>query len=380
VGRIAGVLIAAWPWLIDYNNRVATEPVAVFCWMTGALCLVKGLEKSGGIQWMAGAAIAFFALHLARAEGTFVLLAAFGSGIIAAWRTTDWKVIAQRMLVFVVVVCVLLIGHAAYMHGLVGRWTVNYRVGFIGERPEGSSVLVELGRTLVAMTGDVPAVMLGPLLWALFGIGLAAPRDKGASRLRAEAIVLYLVLVQWLVVIPVLSPAPRYLMSAFATLSIWSARGIEQISDLVAMRARRARVIPLATVLIWMAFHLAAAVAVEHRTRGGLPAQPWEYKIAGEWMRGNLEPGAILSRKPQVGFYAEMPTIGMATDATLSQILAQAREVKARYLVVDERYSAALVPALGPLLEPGNAPAGLILVRADVSPYPGGRVVIYRVD
>jgi hypothetical protein len=282
--------------------------------------------------------------------------------------------------IFAAVAIVLMLAHAAYMHGLIGRWTVNYRVGFIGDRPEGSSVLVELGRTLVAMTGDVPAVMLGPLLWALFGIGLAAPRRHGDSRLRAEGIVLYLAAVQWLVVIPVLSPAPRYLMSAFVALSMWSARGIEQVSDRIAGRARRAGVLPLAAVLFWMVIHLAAAVAVEHRSRGGLPAQPWEYKLAGEWMRENLEPGVILSRKPQVGFYAEMPTVGMASDATLDQILAQAREVKARYVVVDERYSVGLVPALRPLLEPGKAPAELRLVRADVSPYVGGRVVIYRVE
>jgi len=50
----------------------------------------------------------------------------------------------------------------------------------------------------------------------------------------------------------------------------------------------------------------------------------------------------------------------------------------ARYLVVDERHSVAIVPALRALLDPAKAPSSLRLVRADLSPYPDARVVIYE--
>jgi 4-amino-4-deoxy-L-arabinose transferase-like glycosyltransferase len=375
VARIAGALVAVWPWLLDYSNRVATEPTAVFFWILGALCLVRGFRRDGGPRWMVGAGVAFGALHLARAEGTFVLLGALGAGAIAG--PGDWKRTARRLGVYALTAGVVLAAHAAYLHGLTGRWTVNYRVGFIGEQPEGSTVMAELARTLLAMSADVPAVMLGPLLWAFFGIGVFARREPGGPGVRGEWIVLYLAVVQWLVVIPVLSPAPRYLMSGFVALSLWSARGVESAGAVLAGRAARARHLPLAAVMVWMAMHLAAAIGAEHFGRG-VPRQPWEYKIAGEWMREHLRPGPVVARKPQVGFYAEMPTRGLQAEAGLGEIVAEAVESGARYLVVDERYGVELVPALRPLLNPANAPDTLRLVSADASPYPHARVVIYE--
>ncbi len=379
VAPIAGLLVAMWPWLIDYGNRVATEPTAVFFWMLGALCMVRGLDPKGSTAWMIGAALSFGALHLARAEGTFVLLAAAGAGAIAGWHG-EWRPVLRKLAVYVAVASVLLVLHAFYMHALVGQWTVNYRVGFIGEQPEGSTVFAEFGKTLVAMSADVPAVMLGPLLWALFGVGMAWPRTRSTGSVRAEGMLLYFAAVQWLIVLPVLSPAPRYLMAAFVALSLWSARGIMSCSDAIGNLTPRVwlRLAPLGIVLVWMALHLGAAVATERWDRGGLPAQPWEYKITGEWMRDNLESGPIVTRKPQVGYYAEMPTIGVETDATLDEIIAHAGAVGARYLIVDERYTTALVPALAPLLDATAVPESLRVLRADLSPYPDGRIVVYE--
>ena len=378
IAPIAGCLVVTWPWLIDYSNRVATEPVAAFFWMTGVLCLVRGLDAKEYWGWMVGAALCFGALHLARAEGTFVLLGAIGAGAIAGWRNEP-KQAVRKLGVYVLAAGVLLAVHAMYLHRLVGIWTVNYRVGFIGDRPEGSTVIAELGRTLIAMSADVPAVMLGPVLWAFFGVGVVAPAAKLPRVVRAEWMVFYFAVLQWLVVVPVLSPAPRYLMTTFVVLALWSARGIVGVSDLINERAalRRIRSLPLVIVLAWMAAHLGAAVVRERWDGGGLPPQPWEYKIVGEWMREHLEPGLIVTRKPQVGFYAGMPTIGAAAEADLNAVLAQAEEAGARYLVVDERYTAGLVPALRPLLNPASAPKSVRLVKDDLSPYAGGRVVVY---
>ncbi len=95
-------------------------------------------------------------------------------------------------------------------------------------------------------------------------------------------------------------------------------------------------------------------------------------------MRDHLEPGPIVTRKPQVGFYADMPAIGVEADASLEEIVARAAATHARYLVVDERYTAALIPALRPLLDPKEAPASLRAVHADLTTFPGGRIVIYE--
>ena len=107
--------------------------------------------------------------------------------------------------------------------------------------------------------------------------------------------------------------------------------------------------------------------------------KPLEYKIAGKWMQANLEPGLIMSRKPQVGHYANMPTSGPAPDDTLEKIHERLMQADFRYLVVDQRYSTQMIPALKPLLDPVNAPPWLRMLKADLSPYDDARIVIYEV-
>ena len=94
-------------------------------------------------------------------------------------------------------------------------------------------------------------------------------------------------------------------------------------------------------------------------------------------MREHLETGLIMTRKPQVGYYAGMPTAGPRLDASLQDILSLADAGDFRYLVIDERYSAAMVPSLAPLLDPPNAPPPLRLLNSNASPYPNARVLIY---
>jgi hypothetical protein len=58
----------------------------------------------------------------------------------------------------------------------------------------------------------------------------------------------------------------------------------------------------------------------------------------------------------------------------------RARDVSAKYLVVDERYTASMAPGLVPLLDPANAsPQDLRLLQLVVPPYPNARVAIYEV-
>ncbi len=372
--RVAGLLVAFWPWLIDYGSRVATEPVAVLLFVSGVCLLVRGWSGSSSPVRMAAAGTAFGLLHLARPEGMFLYLGAFVLLPVLGWNRADRRM--ARVAAFAAPGLAALAVGALIAHAAAGVWTLNYRVGFIGDQPEGSTVARDFARTLVAMSADVPAVMLGPFLWAALGAGLvlAGPHPRDARR---ESAVLIFAALQWLVVLPVLSPAPRYLMGAFVLLSIWSARGIERTGVMLARRTRSLEYLPLAVVVSWMIFHSAALVVSEQIDQYP-PRQPWEYKLAGEWMRDHLEPGPIVTRKPQVGFYAGMPTFGPAADADLDTIVAFGVEHGARYLVVDERYTAQLVTALKPLLDPAAAPAALRFISSDRSPYASARLVIYE--
>ena len=69
-----------------------------------------------------------------------------------------------------------------------------------------------------------------------------------------------------------------------------------------------------------------------------------------------------------------------AAMATCDEAIARARHAGARYIVIDERYTAQMAPALQPLLNPENAPPSLSLLRADLSPYAKARIVIYRLS
>ncbi|MBN2309175.1 MAG: hypothetical protein JXR94_09405, partial [Candidatus Hydrogenedentes bacterium] len=173
-------------------------------------------------------------------------------------------------------------------------------------------------------------------------------------------------------------PEPRYIMAVAVVLSLWAARGLGIVGEQAAgvPRHRWLRRVPVGAMAGLMLLGLAMNVAPEYT---GRPARmPREYRAAGRWMKENLEPGLVFSRKPQVGFYADMPTTGPGADETVDEALARARAAGARYVVVDERYTTTMLPAWQPLLDPANAPASLRLLEADLSPYATARIVIYE--
>jgi hypothetical protein len=95
-------------------------------------------------------------------------------------------------------------------------------------------------------------------------------------------------------------------------------------------------------------------------------------------MKENLDKGLIFTRKPQVGYYAGMPSTGPDLNDTLAQAIERAKSVHARYMVVDERYTAKMVPGMAPLLDPALAPSTLRLLNI-FDPYPESRVVVYEI-
>jgi hypothetical protein len=220
--------------------------------------------------------------------------------------------------------------------------------------------------------------MLGPVLAVFAMIGLLAkstlPRDgKGnavlgiaaATQFAAAALSTY--------------AEPRYVMVTVIALALWSARGAWILTQRMeaSARWRPLRHIPAASIAAMMLIGI--SVNIVPSLLGHQTYKPLEYKIAGQWMKMNLEPGLIFSRKPQVGYYANMPTSGPAPEDSLDEMKTRVTDAGMHYVVVDERYSTQMIPALRPLLDPASAPPWLRVLKADLSPYPDARIVIYEV-
>lgn len=366
--RIAGIIVALWPWLADYACRVSTEATAVLLWFSAVCLFVRGLRQGGPALY--ASALCCFALALTRPEGLAILACTLPAFTILQWKPGraawgQYGRFAAPGILFVVL-------NMVYVRLLSGATTASYRAGFILAEFD----IQRFVQTAVHSFSDVVPVMLGPILFLFLGVGLIQPRAGGRD-LRAETCVLFFAAAQWGVSLFVLSPAPRYLMATLLVLAIWSARGMvlagRQMAAWQPERPWLSR-LPVAALVAFFLAHAAITVGSEHL--GRQPREPREYKEAGLWMAAHVEPGLIFTRKPQVGFYAGMPSTGPAPDDSLEGALARARGAGAAYVVVDERYTAAMAPALRPLLEDGPAPAGLERLKA-FDTYPQSRVVIY---
>lgn len=373
--RIAALLVCLWPWLVDYAGRIVPESLALLLWFASIWLLYVAIER-GGLAIFA-APLTLFALHLTRPEGSIIMVAApLGALVLCAKRE---RVYYRRYVVFTALCVVLLVAYAVAMRYAVGTFTVTYRAPMASDLLDyfGRSTF-DMARTFLQLLGNALPIMLGPFLLMFLGVGLFFP-SEGPRRIRLESLVLFFCAVQCAVTLANLSPAPRYIMTVVVALSLWSARGMailtRQAADLA--YGRWLKTLPIGIVV--MTFVLGTAASLVSEYGGTMPGLPREYKIAGRWMMHNLEPGLILCRKPQVGYYAGMPTTGPAADDGPEEAVARAKDIGARYLVVDERYTVSMIPGLRPLLDPGQAPPELKLLNADLSPWTGARIVIYQV-
>lgn len=365
---VAGLTAAIWPWLADYACRVGNEALGTFWWFLAVWLLVRALRRGGIWLWLAP--WPFLALHLTRPEGTSAMVAALVAGLVLC-GVRD-RAARKRLFVFAAVCGLLLVLNMFYVRALTGAATANYRVGFILQEFDFTRFAQTASKTL----SDVLPVMLGPVLLLFMGLGLFAPRPEGRD-VRLECCVLLFAAAQWAASLFVLSPAPRYLMVCIIALSTWSAYGMVFASRQAAglRHGRVLRLVPVAALVAVMLLHTAVTVGSEHV--GRQPREPREYKQAGLWMKEQLSPGLIFCRKPQIGYYAGMPSTGPGLADTLDQALARARQAGVRYVVIDERYTAQDVPGLRPLIDPAQAPAGLRCLK-QFDTYPKSRVVVYE--
>ncbi|HOZ46837.1 MAG TPA: glycosyltransferase family 39 protein [Candidatus Hydrogenedentes bacterium] len=379
--RMAALTAIIWTWLIDYGSRISTEALACTLWFLAVWALARALTRGGAAVWLAP--LVFIALHLARPEGLFLLLAALPAAALLCVGNDEAD--ARRLVPFIAIAGVLLAAYAVYMRMLTGHFTLSYRTAYIigdvqtsnAQRDVAGTVLLFV-KTTTDTVFEVLPIMMGPVLLVFLGVGLFAPSAE-PRKTRLEWYVIVFAAIQWAISLSVLSPAPRYLMATILALSLWSARGVVWLTERMRQDTptRPWRWLPVASVVGVMAIGAASTIVPEHL--GRCPRQPREYKTAGQWMKEHLEPGLIFTRKPQVGYYAGMPTTGPAAEDSVDAALARARQADARYFVVDERYTATMAPALAVLLDPANAPPGLEWLRTITPEYPGARVVIYAI-
>jgi len=103
-----------------------------------------------------------------------------------------------------------------------------------------------------------------------------------------------------------------------------------------------------------------------------------EHKAAGEWLRAHGKPHArIMNRKAYVAYYADGEAF-MTPYADYGHLLEYARGRAIDYLVVDERYTTAVRPALEFLSDGKECPPQLEVIYADEQ-RAGRKIVVYAI-
>ena len=374
--RFAALAVAIWPWLADYSCRVAPEALAVFFWILGAVLVVRAIPNRWPLP--AAAFACWFLLHLTRPEGTILLVAVAVAAFIA-YPQTELITRARNISSYALATIIGLAAYAFAMGAMTGQASVSGRVPdatgslrhvFIDRGPE-------MVQAFIKLSSELLPVMLGPFLLLFAGAGLFMRRES-STMIRGELLLIFLCAVQFGCAVLSTYAEPRYLMPVVIVGAIYAARGIALVSMQVGETRPWVSRLPAAGLVTIMLIGTTATLLPEYL--GRVPREPREYKIAGRWMRDNVEPGIIFTRKPQIGYYAGMKTTGPVATESLDEAIARARHANAQYLVVDERYTAQMAPALRPLLDPENAPPTLSLLRSDLSPYEHARIVIYRLS
>jgi hypothetical protein len=374
--RVAALAVAIWPWLADYSCRVAPEALAVFFWILGSTFTIRAIAARHPLP--ATAFTCWFLLHLTRPEGT-ILLVAIAAAALIAYPQIDIATRVRNIAPYSLAVVLGLAAYAFAMGTMTGQASISGRVPdaagslqhvFIDRGPEMVKAFLQLSTNLLP-------IMLGPFLMLFAGAGLFMRRET-PSAIRGELLLIFLCAVQFGCAVLSTYAEPRYLMPVIIVGAVYAARGITVVSRQATETNVWLSRLPVAGLVGIML--MGATVTLLPEYLGRVPREPREYKIAGEWMRDNVDPGVIFTRKPQIGYYAGMETTGPLPTESLDEAIARAHHAGARYVVIDERYTAQMAPALRPLLDPENAPTSLTLLRSDLSPYTKARIIIYQLS
>ncbi|GMV99132.1 MAG: hypothetical protein AMXMBFR84_02710 [Candidatus Hydrogenedentota bacterium] len=376
--RVMALLFILWPWLVDCAARVSPDALAILLWFSGLLAFAKAVRGEGSF-WKP--AVLYFLLHLTRPEGVLIAVASCAASVALIDRETRTTLGARplRWASGLLLFATMFAGYLLWMRAATGEFVLSPRIGQPAEALQ--YALVDRGKdtakAFLQLFSHTLPVMLGPYLLCLAGFGLLHTHPAIRRDFRLECFLLLMASAQFVVAGLSTHAEPRYLMATTVALSIFACRGMIIAGDAWGHKHHLLRRAPVWVLALLLVAGMAAVAAP--RWMGRMSYQPIEYKIAGEWMKAHLEPGLVFTRKPQVGYYAGMPTTGPAQTDTLDQAIDRAQAAGARYFVVDERYSTQMVPSLKPLLDPAHAPPELKLVEAGLSPLAEARIVIYEI-
>lgn len=177
----------------------------------------------------------------------------------------------------------------------------------------------------------------------------------------------------------------RWLGPSVCIGAIWAGNGIVMIGNFFETSLRKAfnRRPPFfmsksAFVLVFTLVSTGSFFPGIYKTHLKHKDKPLEHKRAGLWIRENRPDSVIMSRKPQIAFYAEGKYV-VLPFASYPDIMKFAKKRGVKIIVVDERYILSTRPQMTHLLTETEVPAGLELIyKSDKAN--GQKLLLYEIE
>jgi 4-amino-4-deoxy-L-arabinose transferase-like glycosyltransferase len=358
VGFIAALFATVHPILYTSSGSVLTESTYYFFLATSVLFGWYAFSKGGLCRPLLFALFTTLA-YLTRPEAVGFLI------IFSVWTLVvnppDGE---RRFFKRAGIISVALISFVAFSFPYLlqirhdtGRWALSKKtkvlLGSFSEEEEAPSLqylrkrrgitlssivkhpLPVLGKTSVGLLNSLYRFQQAyhPLLFILVVVGwVFLFRKKGVSR-KANLFLTAFLIFYFAFVFPFFFISRRYSSQMISISLPWAAFGLLELGEWVKARylkkERRKHFLTAVLVLLLIGFFVQARGSHRREER-------YILREAGLWMKDSLVKGSkVMSRMPQVPFYAKMAWLIMPEGASMA-ILGEARRKEATYLVVEE--------------------------------------------
>lgn len=169
----------------------------------------------------------------------------------------------------------------------------------------------------------------------------------------------------------------RYLVPSIIIAAIWAGNGANNISDFCRNSVKKTiskNYYVVVCIFLLMASLLPGIYKIHIKEKD----EPVEQKRAGLWLKINKPNSVIMSRKPQISFYAEGKYVALPF-ASYRDIMEFARVKNAKIMVVDERYIPSARPELINLLKEIEVPKVLRLIYKDEEIH-DAKILLYEIE
>jgi 4-amino-4-deoxy-L-arabinose transferase-like glycosyltransferase len=346
----ASAIIVAYPYLANYASKALTEATYTFflfltAWW-GWLAFRRGRTSDYAL---CGVFVGLAYLTRFEIAGYLLLYLLF---VLAASRGRRWKQLAMMTGIFVL----LITPYHVY------NWLYTGSPMFLGHIENGMRYMVRVLKfgdvdspwssffgnparyaqhyikgVNVAYTEYLPT-LFPPVLIAITGAGLVQllrRRDFGFTETYLGAIIAVT-----LFGYPLLRPSGRNLTVALPFLIILLAKGITEISPLIAahLPAIKQKAVS-ATAVAWITTFIVSVSVLPQTYRplllGQDPVAPFEFMEMGKWIKANLpEAEMVGTRDRRISFYAEIRGVDLGESYRYEDVIAAARRHGVRYLAL----------------------------------------------